>query len=188
MLRLCIVAFMGPARDHGAEHAREAGFTMALPLLVLAVMAVISGYGFIANDLVPFNGFHAHGFSLGLPFYVSMGSLAAGILLALAVYGLGNRTKDPLAGNCISKALRNRLYIDTLYDNVLIGGIQQVFANIIQFLDSFIIRGIICKGLVWLTVRIGYVCSWIQCGSLRAYTLVTGIGLIILILLLVYQF
>ena len=25
MLRLCIVAFMGPAREHGAEHAKEAG-------------------------------------------------------------------------------------------------------------------------------------------------------------------
>ena len=117
-----------------------------------------------------------------------MGSLAVGILLALAVYGLGGRTRDPLAGNCISKALRNRLYIDALYDKVLIGGIQQVFANLIQFFDSYIIRGIICKGLVWLTVRIGYLCSWIQCGSLRAYTLVSGIGLIILVLLLAYQF
>ncbi len=188
MLRLCIVAFMGPARDHGAEHAKEASFTMVLPLLVLAVMAVISGYGFIANDLVPFNGFHAHGFELGLPFYASMGSLAVGILLALAIYGLGSRTKDPLAGNFISKALRNRLYIDALYDKVLIGGLQQGFAHVIEFLDSFAIRGLICQGLVWLTVRIGYLCSWIQCGSLRAYTLVTGIGLVILVLLLAYQF
>jgi NADH:ubiquinone oxidoreductase subunit 5 (subunit L)/multisubunit Na+/H+ antiporter MnhA subunit len=92
MLRLCIVAFMGSARAHGAEHAKEASFTMALPLLILAVVAIISGYGFIANDLVPFNGFHAHGFALGLPFYMSMGSLAIGILLALAIYGFG---KDP---------------------------------------------------------------------------------------------
>lgn len=188
MLRLCIVAFMGPARDHGAEHAKEAGFTMALPLLVLAVMAVISGYGFIANDLVPFNGFHAHGFELGLPFYVSMGSLAVGILLALAIYGLGSRTKDPLAGNFVSKVLRNRLYIDALYDKVLIGGLQQAFAHVIEFLDIYIIRGIICQLLVWFTVRIGYLMSWIQCGSLRAYTLVSGIGLIILILLLANQF
>ena len=186
MLRLCIVAFLGSARAHGAEHAKEASFTMALPLLILAVMAIISGYGFIANDLVPFNGFHAHGFALGLPFYVSMGSLAVGILLALAIYGFGGRTKDPLAGNIISKALRNRLYIDTLYDKVLIGGLQQVFANIVEFAERFIIRGIICQGLVWLSYHLGKLLSWIQCGSLRAYTLISGIGLIILILL--YQF
>ena len=161
---------------------------MALPLLVLAVMAIISGYGFLADDLVPFNGFHAHGFELGLPFYVSMGSLAVGILLALAIYGLGSRTKDPLAGNCLSKALRNRLYIDALYDKVLIGGLQQAFSHVIEFLDMFVIRGIICQLLVWITVRIGYLCSWIQCGSLRAYTLVSGIGLIILVLILAYQF
>ena len=188
MLRLCIVAFMGPAREHGAEHAKEAGFTMILPLLLLAIMAIISGYGFIADDLVPFNGFHAHGFALGLPFFVSMGSLAAGILLALIIYGLGGRTKDPLAGNFISKALRNRLYIDALYDKVIIGGIQQGFAHVMEFLDCFVIRGLLCQGLVWLTVRIGYLCSWIQCGSLRAYALVTGIGLVILVLLLAYQF
>ena len=188
MLRLCIVAFMGPARDHGAEHAKEAGFTMALPLIILAVMAIISGYGFIANDLVPFNGFHAHGFALGLPFYVSMGSLALGILLALAIYGLGSRTKDPLAGNCISKALRNRLYIDTLYDKVLIGGLQQGLACVVEFLDIYIIRGIICQLVVWITVRIGNLCSWLQCGSLRAYTLISAIGLAIIILLLAHQF
>ena len=111
-----------------------------------------------------------------------------GILLALIIYGLGNRTKDPLAGNCISKALRNRLYIDALYDKVLIGGLQQGFAHLIEFLDIFAIRGLICQGLVWITVRIGYLCSWIQCGSLRAYTLVSGIGLVILVLLLAYQF
>jgi NADH-quinone oxidoreductase subunit L len=161
---------------------------MALPLLVLAVMAIISGYGFIANDLVPFNGFHAHGFELGLPFYVSMGSLAVGILLALAVYGLGGRTKDPLANNCISKALRNRLYIDALYDKVLIGGVQQTFAKIVTFLDCFFIHGIIPQLITWLTVRVGYLCSWIQCGSLRAYTLVSGIGIVILILIIANQF
>ena len=96
--------------------------------------------------------------------------------------------RDPLAGNFISKALRNRLYIDALYDKVLIGGLQQAFAHVIEFLDIYIIRGIICQTLVWFTVRIGYLCSWIQCGSLRAYTLVSGIGLVILILLLANQF
>ncbi|MBR5330242.1 MAG: NADH-quinone oxidoreductase subunit L, partial [Akkermansia sp.] len=119
---------------------------------------------------------------------VSMGSLAVGILLAVAIYGFGGRTKDPLAGNCISKALRNRPYIDALYDKVLIGGLQQGFAHLMQFLDSYIIRGIICQGLMWFTVRLGNLFSAIQCGSLRAYTLVSGIGLVILILLLAYQF
>ena len=52
MLRLCIVAFMGPARAHGAEHASEKSFTMSMPLIILAVMAVISGYGFVADALV----------------------------------------------------------------------------------------------------------------------------------------
>ncbi len=187
MVRLCIVAFLGSARDHGAEHAKEAGATMLLPLLVLAVMAIISGYGFIADWLVPFEGFHAHGFSVGLPFYVSMGALAIGLFLAVAIYGFGKRGNDPLAGNFISRALRNRLYIDALYDKVLIGGIQEMFSHVVEFIDAACIRGLLAQGLAWITTRIGILLSWIQNGSLRSYTVAAGLGVVILVYILAFQ-
>ena len=47
---------------------QQAVLTTEGPLLLLAGMAVVSGYGFVADYLVPFEGFHAHGFELGLPF------------------------------------------------------------------------------------------------------------------------
>ena len=68
MTRLCLVAFLGKARAHGAEHAHEAGATMVLPLLALAAMAIISGYGFVADYLVPAEGFTAPGFHFGCTF------------------------------------------------------------------------------------------------------------------------
>lgn len=187
MARLCLVAFCGSARAHGAEHAKEACPTMLLPLLILAVMAIISGYGFVADELVPFAGFHAHGFSIGMPFYAGMGALAIGLGLALALYGCGKRSKDPLAGNFISEALRNRLYIDDLYDKVIIGGVQEIVAHIIEFIDAAVIRGLMMQGSAWLTARIGLLLSRLQGGSLRAYACVCGFGLLILIFLLAFN-
>ena len=186
MTRLCLVAFCGQARDHGAAEAKEAGPTMLLPLLALAVMAIISGYGFIADFLVPYAGFEAHGFELGLPFYVSMGSLALGLIAAFIVYGCGKRKTDPLAGNALSTALRKRLYIDSIYDKGLIGGIQEYGAQIIEFADAALIRGMIVQGFAWLTAKIGMLLSWIQNGSLRGYALVAGIGIIIFMFILAF--
>ncbi len=183
MVRLCLVAFCGLARDHGAEHAREAAPTMLLPLFVLAVMAILSGYGFMADSLVPFAGFHAHGFEVGMPFFVSLAALILGAAAAVLIYGCGKRTSDPLAGNCLSTCLRNRLYIDVFYDKVLIGGVQKLLAHALELLDAVVIRVLLVQGSAWLTGRIGKLLSWIQCGSLRGYAAVAGLGTVILIFL-----
>lgn len=186
MTRLCLVAFLGKARAHGAEQAKEAVPTMLMPLLVLAVMAILSGYAFMADVLVPFNGFKAHGFEFGLPFYVSLATLLIGLAAAVIVYGLGKREKDPLAGNALSSALRNRLYIDAFYDKVLIGCVQRYAADIINLVDSALIRGLMARGLAWLVARFGKLLSWIQNGSLRAYAVIFGLGLLILMFLLAF--
>ena len=187
MTRLCLVTFLGRPRAHGAEQAKEAGATMLLPLILLAVMAVIAGYGCVADALVPFEGFRAHGFSVGLPFYAGLGSLALGILAAVAVYGCGCRSKDPLAGNFVSTALRRRLYIDDIYDKGLIGGLQHFVSVAIGCIDLAIIRGLIAETLAWVTGRIGMLLGWLQCGCLRGYAAVVGIGFIIMMLLFAFQ-
>ena len=186
MARLCLVAFCGEARAHGAQEAHEAGPSMLIPLLILAVMAIISGYGFVADSLVPFDGFEAHGFQAGLAFYVSLGSLVLGLAAAILVYGCGCRKADPLAGNALSTALRKRLYIDTFYDKGLIGGVQELGAHIIEFADAAIIRGLLVQGLAWTTARLGMLLSWIQGGSLRGYAFVAGLGIIILMFILAF--
>lgn len=86
MMRVIFVVFFGKSRSHSSEHASEVGGLMLVPLLILAVLALISGYGFIADRLVPFNGFVSESFHMGMPFYVSMGALVLGILLAAAFY------------------------------------------------------------------------------------------------------
>lgn len=184
MARLCLVAFLGEVRGHGAAEAREAGISMLLPLIILAVMALISGYGFIADGLVPFEGFHAHGFALGLPFYVSMGSLIVGLLLAYLIYGPGKRKKDPLSGNIISTALRKRLYIDDIYDKGLIAFLQGNTARVVELTDNAGIRGIGTLGTAWLIGKFGKLLTWFQGGVLRRYAVVAALGALVFLFLI----
>ena len=164
---------------------REVGGLMLVPLLILAVLALISGYGFIADRLVPFNGFVSESFHMGMPFYVSMGALVLGILLAAAFYA-GSPASDKLSGNAVSRALANRLYIDLFYDKVLVRGVQGVLAAIIDFMDQFIISGLIVGGLARLTAAIGSLLRRLQSGNMAAYTALFGIGLLLVIYFTVF--
>ncbi len=188
MLRVCIIAFLGKERGHGAEHAKDVSPSMLIPLILLSIMAVISGYGIVANQLVPFNGFEAGGFHIGVPFYAGTAALILGAIAAFAIYGFGGKQKDPLAGNCISKALRNRLYIDAFYDKVLIGGIQYVISEVIDFIDGFLIRGIIVQGFAYGVSSFGKLLCWMQGSSLRAYGIVMALGAIIVIFIMAFTF
>ncbi len=185
MARLCLVAFCGEARAHGAAEAKEAGGTMLLPLMILAVMAILSGYGFVADALVPYEGFHAHGFALGMPFYVSMVALVGGLLLAYLVYGYGKRKQDPLAGNALSTALRKRLYIDDIYDKGLIGFLQGNMARAIELFDNAVLHGLCTQGSGWLIGHFGKLLTWFQGGVLRRYSVVAALGALLFLFLIV---
>ena len=186
MVRLCLVVFSGRAMAHGAESAKEAGPSMLLPLLVLAVMSIISGYGFVADKLVPGESFHAHGFAVGVPFYASLGALIVGGGIAWLIYGRSQRAADPLRHSFFSRTMQKRLYIDALYDKVLVGGVQQVVAHILDFLDDGIIRRLLVQGLARLTGFIGWLLGKLQGGSLRGYALLTGLGLVVIIFILAF--
>ena len=185
MMRVIFVVFFGKSRSHSSEHATEVGGLMLVPLLILAVLALISGYGFMADRLVPFNGFVSESFHIGMPFYVSMGALVLGILLA-AVFYAGSPASDKLSGNAVSRALANRLYIDWFYDKVLVRGIQGSLAAIIDFMDQFIISGLIVGGLARLTAAVGSLLRRLQSGSMAAYTALFGIGLLLVIYFTVF--
>ena len=185
MMRVIFVVFFGKSRSHSSEHASEVGGLMLVPLLILAVLALISGYGFIADRLVPFNGFVSESFHMGMPFYVSMGALVLGILLAAAFYA-GSPASDKLSGNAVSRALANRLYIDLFYDKVLVRGVQGVLTAIIDFMDQFIISGLIVGGLARLTAAIGSLLRRLQSGNMAAYTALFGIGLLLVIYFTVF--
>ena len=100
---------------------------------------------------------------------------------------MNDMKRERLEADLAEKRERRRLYIDSFYDKVLISGIQQNVARVIEAFDEMIIRGLLAQGLVWITSRIGMMLSWIQNGALNRYAFVTGFGIIIVIFLMVFM-
>lgn len=185
MVRLLIVTFAGKPRTEQASHAKEVGPSMLLPLLLLAIPAIASGYGPIANMFVPANSFEAEPFHLGLAFYASAGALLLGIILAFVFYWRKN--SEPFEKNPVAKLFRNKFYIDEFYNKVLVNGIQGFLAALADFLDQFLIKTLIVDGLARLTAGAGYLCRRLQNGKVTTYAFIFGLGIIIVIYLLIFH-
>ncbi len=176
MTRLFVVAFLGKPRDHGADHAHEVGPLMLLPLALLAVMAVVSGFAFISSPLNAYRPVHhghvdGHAIILG----ASIASLVLGLIAGFMLYK--GKEKDPVS----IPLFRNRFYIDGLYDNFVIRYFQDAFSAIIGFFDEFLINGLIVGGLSRAAESLGNLFRKVQSGSLQGYAFVFGLGVILVV-------
>ncbi len=184
MTRLVIVAFFGKPRTKEAEHAKEVGPSMLLPLILLAIPSLVSGFGFVSDKFVPSNSFASEPFHLGLAFYVSAGALVLGLLSAIICYA--RREREPFAGNPIAELFENRFYIDQFYDKILVRGVQGVICALADFLDQFLIGGMIVGGFARLTAGIGGLCRRLQNGKLTTYAFLFGLGMVLVLYLLIF--
>ena len=191
MFRLWFMTFAGKARDHHVhEHAHESPQVMVMPLLVLAVLAVVAGWtlpgGFgIANLLEQSRpagtvdtttGGFAFGQTLTIPAeYLSHGepfhatatwtafaTALGGVLLAASMYVW--RVISPAAVAMVFRPvytfLANRWYFDELYHALFV-----VPAHGLAATASGIDQGLIdpfLNGLAWVTRLVAGIDSWID--------------------------
>ena len=175
MTRAYIVAFLGKPRDHGAEHAHEVGPLMLLPLVLLAVMAVISGFAFTSGALNAYRPIAEHHEGHTIVLGASIGSLILGLIAGFVLYK--GKEKDPIS----IPLFRNRFYIDALYDNVIVRYFQDAFAAIIAFFDEFLINGLMVGGLSRAAESSGNIFRKVQSGSLQGYAFVFGLGAVLVV-------
>ncbi len=185
MARLFMVVFCGKPRAKCSEHAKEVNCTMWLPLVILAILAVVSGYGFIADKLVPSNSFAAEPLHVGLPFYASLGALIIGGLIGIIMYS-GNPVQDKASGNAISKLFANRFYIDDFYNKILIHYIQGSISALIDFFDQYLISGLIVGGCARISSGLGRLLRYLQCGNIVAYSVLFGAGILLIVFFSVF--
>ena len=163
MTRLVVVAFFGPARTQAAEHPHESPPVMTVPLIILAVLSVIGGWRSSASrtyyhgwsvDVLRTTGQLPHGRSAGAEtgFFLGIDRPArvvvVGIALAYVLYC--GRATDPLD----IKVLANKFYFDEFYDRSLVGG-QQMLARFLNWIDSWILDGLIIRGAAYVSVGVG---------------------------------
>lgn len=179
MTRLVVVAFLGKTKSDHADHAHEVSPLMFVPLVVLAVLAVVAGYGF-AHGFSPAAPEHAGEFHVNFLFWVSAIALVVGAGAAFALYT--GKDKDPLS----IPLLKNRFYIDSLYDNFVVRYFQDAFAAIVHFFDELLINGLLVHGLSRGAASFGNIFRKVQSGELQGYAFAFGLGVILVVYFTVF--
>ena len=176
MVRMWKLVFLGQSRSNEADHAHEGGLTMMLPLIVLAVLAVVGGAAFILDNEVFKNVFndvpdsHNHHHAHTVVFATSIGVMLLGGLSAYFFYKPEKRT-DTLEDK--SPALFGGLsfikgFPDNLYD-YYVAKIQQRFALFVNMLEQILLAGLIVRGIAGIVGLFGMGARALHVGSLHAY-------------------
>lgn len=183
MFRLIFVAFFGEKRtDH---HAHESGLTMTVPLIILAVFSVFSGWGLLQmgyGHLVFFGEAHEAEINMTIALTSSFVAIS-GIVLAWFIYYKKALDTDRLMVKFqpIYNLLWNKFYLDQMYswlfENIMLG-----IAWLFNQTDRKVVDGI-ADGFGDTVRHTGGWMRFIQTGSLQNYALVI-FGAIILIVLL----
>ena len=173
MGRLFFIAFLGKPNSESAEHAHESSWTMVLPLAVLAIFSVGGGYLFLYPESlrvligtwVP----HPHGSDYTLMFIISLVASIGGLGLARFFYGAGSAT-DRLEEK-LSPAhglAKSRFFFDEIY-NGYVRTVQDRVANVIGFLDTLLISGLLVRGSAGLAGLLGIGARRLHTGSVATY-------------------
>lgn len=159
MFRQLFMVFFGDCRadHHTQEHLHESPRVMTMPLVILAVGALLAGWiglpavfggSLFAYWLEPVivHGEHhgSHALELGL-MAVSVSVAAAGAFLAYLMYYRGALSPDRfanLAGGFFYRVFHNKWYLDEIYQAVFVNG-TLLLARFWSAFDHYIVDGIV---------------------------------------------
>jgi NADH-quinone oxidoreductase subunit L len=191
MFRLIFVAFFGKKRSE--YHAHESGWVMTLPLVLLAVLSVFSGF---VNSPWFYNSF-GKSFSTfifyGEPEVPGVNMAVAGVSTIVALAGIftawllySKQVVDTAAlakkWNGLYKLLYNKFYIDEVYawcfDKIMLA-----FGRVFDWIDHKVIDGIF-DGFARLIGFTGKKARLTQTGYLQSYALVIFTAVVIIVIVM----
>jgi NADH-quinone oxidoreductase subunit L len=175
--RAVIVVFLGKPRSDAARAGKESPLVMIIPLLILALFALIAGWETVAKNflVVP----HEKESVFTVP-ALALVALILGVGIATWLYR--NRERDPLHVDLV----RRRFYIDEFYE-WLIGATQELLARIAAFFDRWIIDAGAVRGTSGGMFGLGAFLRLFQVGNLQAYAFLFGLGIVALIYFTIFR-
>jgi len=181
MVRLWKLVFLGAPRSPQAEHAHEGGLTLTTPLVVLAALALVGGYGFFFNriagtvaHLVP----EAHGSAHTTILIVSFVVMVVGAVAAWLVYKPAPEDSLQQKSPGLFTLLASKLWVDELY-LYYVGKVQQRFAMLLDFLEQVFLSGLIIRGLAGVVGFIGMGARALHVGNLHVYVYWFFLGVVL---------
>ena len=184
MWRMIFLTFFG--KEKAENHPHESPASMTIPLIVLAVMATVSGligtpWANYWAEWIHFGEFQHHYPSYGL-MILSVVLAGAGIGLAYMLYcrDAEKKTAHVLAQRyqVFYKLSYNKFYVDELYA-WFTKRIVDATARVTYYFDIYIVDGII-NGLAAATRGSGKGLRYLQTGRLQTYALVFFLAILLI--------
>ena len=186
--RLVFVTFWGPSHvdPHHADHVHEPSNAMTMPLIILAVLSIVTGYLGIPEFLGPMfetgsgGAVHEGGAAVGIMVLAtSMGLL--GIAGAYYVYVINPTLPDRLARQWQSlyRASLNKWYVDEAYDRTVVRPIFFIATELWKRVDVNVIDGAV-NGVARATAWGGWLLRLMQSGQAQHYALGMALGAVVL--------
>jgi NADH-quinone oxidoreductase subunit L len=200
MFRLLILTFYGAPRytEHEVQHVHESPKSMLIPLVVLAVLSMVSGVVGVprvlhgSNHIQRFLTPEAHETESASPgasdaeallMVVSTGTAFTGLLLAYLFYV----AKPGLPGRLAAKAhamysiLLNKYYVDELYDAVIVWPVVRTSREFLwKFVDVLMIDGAV-NGVGEIVRGSAKVLRHMQTGYVRTYAVWILLGGVVVV-------
>lgn len=198
MFRVVFLTFGGEYRGgspeaHGA-HPHESPSVMVMPMVILAILAVISGFWNVTGAFGQFLGHgETHSFVQGffgilahpLP-WISLILAGSGILLAYATYSAKWLSAERIGRMFapLYTLFYRKYWFDEFYENIFVGKalVNGLFVGLQQF-DAHGVDGAV-NGVANATLAGGRAIRRAQTGQLQLYGLFIGIGILAIILCL----
>ncbi|WP_282033687.1 NADH-quinone oxidoreductase subunit L [Metabacillus indicus] len=191
MFRLFFLVFTGrPKTELAAVH--ESPSSMLIPMSVLAVLAVFSGYvntpwfgTFLGDWLTEGAPQLGHGHIEG-PAWIMIVATAVsllGILLAYLMYNKGSISPEKTRARVpmIHSVLKNKYFIDELY-SITVVWLTNTVSMLCKYLEKFLVEGAV-KGVAGIVRSTGALGSKMQNGQVQMYGTVAFVGLALLLVL-----
>ncbi|MGQ9584498.1 MAG: NADH-quinone oxidoreductase subunit L [Anaerolineae bacterium] len=194
IFRALFVAFWGKPKDKKAwDQAHESPRIMAVPLVILALLALVGGYigiphlSWVEGWLEPaFHGSVAGHAAGGVTEWVLMALSAlvalGGVALAYYLYVVNPKLPVKLGKDYsfIYEVLSNKYWIDELYAMVIVNPLRDLGQWIAGFFDPRVVDGAV-NGVAWLTGQGGQGVSRLQSGYLRHYAVALLLGAVLVL-------
>jgi len=199
MSRLVFLTFFGKPRTHAAEHAHESSPVMTIPLLVLAILAIVAlvlalpvhgplGHlfeHFIARVFEPgtrvlLDSGHFHpGEHPAWPYFAAWGLAAAGTVAAWLLYS-GPRRDVPeklmLRFPRLYRFAWDKFRVDELYEVIVLEPVRYTARALWRVVDVFAIDGFLVNGVSRFIGRVGGVVRIAQNGEVQRYAAIMVVG------------
>ncbi len=192
--RLVFLIFWGESRvdSKHANHVHEPFKTMTIPLLILAILSIMTGYLGIPEYLAPaFPGGEGSGHHEGSAALGIMGAATAmgllGIVGAYLVYVKSPGLPDRLAAQWQSlyQLSLNKWYVDEAYDRTVVEPTLRLADRLWKWVDVWVIDGAV-NGVARAVAWGGWVTRLLQSGEAQNYALAMTVGAVVILGTLIY--